>query len=400
MEPFGPAPITEPPVPDRKLGRLAIAGGGTGGHVYPAVALTETIREVRPDLDVLFIGTATGREARIAAAEGLRFAAVPAAPFYGVGALERVRTLSHVIAGVAAARRVLRRERIDLVLGLGGFASAGAVLAAWSLRTPTILHEANASAGLANRRLARFADRILLGFASAADDFPPGRCLATGTPVRRVLLATGARRSAWTSSSARPFRLLVLGGSGGSPFLNAHAPELAAAIACTGIPVAAQHQTGTEDVAAIRAAYARADIAAELAPFIHDVGAAYERADFAVTCAGACTLAELAAVRLPALVVPLASAARNHELENARAAAELSGVSWTTEQTWSTPALAERIAALAADANAWCEASARLGRASTASAGPQILAACEETFAARRPTRPGASASAARPSAS
>jgi UDP-N-acetylglucosamine--N-acetylmuramyl-(pentapeptide) pyrophosphoryl-undecaprenol N-acetylglucosamine transferase len=383
-EPLGPVPITDPPVPHRGLERLAIAGGGTGGHVYPAVALTETIREVRPDLDVLFVGTATGCEAEIAPAQGLRFAAVPAAPFYGVGRLDRIRTLSDFIAGVVAARRMLRAERIDLVLGLGGFASAGAVLAAWSLGTPTILHEANATAGLANRRLARLADRVLLGFACAAHDFPPGRCLATGTPVRRALFAAGTRRSAWTPSSGRPFRLLVLGGSRGSPFLNASAPELAAGIARAGIPVAVQHQTGTDDVAPIRAAYGRVGITAEPTPFLDGVAAAYERADFAVTCAGASTLAELAAVRLPALVVPLASAARNHEVANARAAAEISGVWWTTEETWSAPALAKRIAALATDATAWREASARIGRASTAAAADRILAACEETFAARR----------------
>src|SRR5690606_26050547 len=120
----------------------------------------------------------------------------------------------------------------------------------------------------------------------------------------------------------RPFRLLVLGGSGGSPFLNARAPELAAALARAGIPVAVEHQTGTDAVAAVREAYARADVAAETSPFLDDIAAAYARADFAVTCAGACTLAELAAVRLPALVVPLAAAARNHEEANARAAAD------------------------------------------------------------------------------
>jgi UDP-N-acetylglucosamine--N-acetylmuramyl-(pentapeptide) pyrophosphoryl-undecaprenol N-acetylglucosamine transferase len=383
MEPFGSAPTTEPPVPHRGLERLAIAGGGSGGHVYPAVALAETIREVRPDLDLLFIGTAAGCEARIAPAEGLRFAAVPAAPFYRVGSLERIRTIPQVVRGVLAARRLLRSERIDLVLGLGGFASAGAVLSAWSLGLPTVLHEANATAGLANRRFAPLVDRVLLGFAEAERDFPRSHCVATGTPVRRALLTVGEKRSAWTAASGRPFRLLVLGGSGGSPFLNAQAPVLAAAVARAGIPVAVEHQTGTEDLAPIRAAYVRANVEAEAIPYLDDIGAAYGRADFALTCAGACTLAELAAVRLPALVVPLATAARNHEVANARAAAELAGVWWTTEETWSTSTLAVRIAALAADAVGAREMSERIGRARSEHAGVQVLAACEETFAAR-----------------
>lgn len=383
MEPLGPGSTTAPPVPQRGLERLAIAGGGTGGHVYPAVALAETIREVRPGVDVLFIGTAAGCEAEIAPAEGLRFAAVPAAPFYGVGWLERARTLSHVVRGVTAARRLLRAERIDLVLGLGGFASAGAVLAARSLGIPTVLHEANATAGLANRRLARVVDRVLLGFASAAADFPT-LSVTTGTPVRRALLDVGARRTAWTRDGGRPFRLLVLGGSQGSAFLNASAPELVAALVRARVPVGVQHQTGTDELAPIRAAYARAGVAAELSPYLHDIGSAYERADFAVTCAGACTLAELAAVRLPALVVPLARAARGHEVENARAAADDAGVWWTTEAAWNATALARRIAALAAGGTAWREASARMGQASAPAAGARILAACEEIFAARR----------------
>ena len=133
----------------------------------------------------------------------------------------------------------------------------------------------------------------------------------------------------------------------------------------------------------MRAAYGQMGVAAEVASFLEDVGAAYQGADFAITCSGAGTLAELAATGLPALVVPLASAARDHEVENARAAAEASGVWWTTERTWDTTALARRIAAIATDPTAWREASSRMRRAATPAAAMHILAACEELFSAR-----------------
>jgi UDP-N-acetylglucosamine--N-acetylmuramyl-(pentapeptide) pyrophosphoryl-undecaprenol N-acetylglucosamine transferase len=372
-------PIADTPRRGHIVERLAIAGGGTLGHVYPAVALAETLRAAHPGIDVLFIGTATGDEARIAAAHEMRFAAVTAAPFYGAGRLDGVRAVAYLARGAVQARRVLRRQRVQLVLGLGAFASAGVVIAGWSLGLPTLIHEANATAGLTNRLLGRIADRILVGFASAADDFPPGRSLTTGMPVPRAFHDAAKRgASAWTRTSARPFRLLIMGGSRGSTFLNARAPELVAAIGRLGIPVAVHHQTGIPDLGPVRAAYARAGVTAEVVSFIDDAATVYARADFAITCAGAATLAELAAVGLPALLVPLASAARDHQVANARAFAETSHVWWTTERTWDTTMLAQRCAALAADPTAWREASARMGRAATPAAAMQILAACEE----------------------
>lgn len=372
-------PIDDTSPPRHALERLVIAGGGTGGHVFPAVAIAETCRTSRPAVGVLFLGTATGVEARIAPAHGLRFAAVRAAPFYGVARLDRVRTLSHLFAGVMDARRILRAERVQVVLGLGGFASAGVVLAARSLGLPAVIHEANATAGLANRALGRVADRVLLGFADAETDFPPARCAVTGTPVRPALLSIAGERT----PIGRPLRVLVMGGSHGSPFLNAHAPGLVTAIARLGVPTTAVHQTGAADHTTVRAAYADAGIPAHVTPFLDDVGAAYRLADFAITCAGAGTLSELAAVGLPALVVPLGSAARDHEVANARAAAERSGVWWTTERAWDTATLAHRIAALAGDAAAWRETSTRMRRAATPAAATRILDACERLLAAR-----------------
>ncbi len=369
------------------LQRLTIAGGGTGGHVYPAVALVEACRAARPTLEVTFVGTAAGPEARIAPAHGMRFAAVAAAPYYGVGPLGRWRTLERLLAGVVDARRVLRAAGTQLVLGLGGFASAGTVLAARSLGLPSLLFEANATAGLSNRMLARVADRVLLGCAHAASDFPPGRCQTTGIPVRRALHDLAATRAASWPATGAPFRVLVMGGSLGSAFLNAHVPALMRALGRLGIPLEVQHQTGAADLAAVRAAYADtttiagSTVTAAVTPFLDDAPIAYERADFAITCAGAGTLAELAAVGLPALVVPLASAARNHQEANVQALAQEAW--WTTEHAWDETALARRIADLAGDAAALRAAGARMRSAATPAAATAILEACEAVLQAR-----------------
>jgi len=360
------------------LERLVIAGGGTGGHVYPAVALVEAFRAAHPSLDVTFVGMAGGREETIAPAHGMRFAAVAGAPYYGVGPLGRLRMLERLAAGVADARRVLRAARPQLVLGLGGFATAGTVLAARTLRLPSVVYEANATAGLSNRLLARVADRILLGFGSAARDFPAGRCRTTGVPVRRELLHAAATRApVWRPGSGRPFRVLVMGGSHGSAFLNARVPPLLAEVGRLGIALAVRHQTGDGDVGAVREAYARMRVGADVASFVDDVGAAYGGADFAVTCAGAGTLAELATVGVPSLIVPLAKAARDHQVANVAAFAAVTEVWWTTERAWDASTLGRRLAALALDAGALRDAGARMRAAATPDAASAFRSACE-----------------------
>jgi UDP-N-acetylglucosamine--N-acetylmuramyl-(pentapeptide) pyrophosphoryl-undecaprenol N-acetylglucosamine transferase len=343
------------------------------------MALVEAARASWPALEVTFVGTADGPEARLVPAHGLRFAAVAGAPYYGVGTLGRVRTLDRLVVGVAQARRVLRTVRAQLVIGLGGFASAGAVLAARSLGLPSILYEANATAGLANRLLGRVADRILLGFGSATSDFPAERCHTTGIPVRQAVYRAAAMRpSPWTATSGQPFRVLVLGGSQGSSFLNARVPGLLRALGRRGVPCAVQHQTGDADAGAVRAAYAGADVLAEVAPFFDDVGAAYERADFAITCAGAGTLAELAAAGIPALAVPLGCAARDHQRANAQAFAAVTRLWWIPEESWDEPAMAERLAGLATDPAALAAAGARMRSAATPMAARDVLDACEQ----------------------
>ena len=392
-------PITDAPLALHSLRRLAIAGGGTAGHVYPAIALAEACRRVVPPVEVLFVGTTSGSEARIVPAHGLRLATVQAAPFFGVGLTSRVRAATGLIAGAREARGILRAADVQVVLGLGNFASAGTVLGAWSLGLPTVLHEANATVGLANRMLARVADRVLLGFAAAGADLPRADTTVTGTPVRVALHgALGERPARWSPASGRSFRVLVTGGSQGSGFLNGRVPELLAEVARLGVPLEVRHLTGVADEASVRAMYTGLGPVAEVHAYLDDVAPAYGWADFAITCAGAGTLAELTAVGLPALLVPLASAARDHQTANARAFAAETGTWWTPDTAWNPTTLAKRLAALATDAAGLAAAHAQLLHAATANAAAMILRACDDLLRTRRPlvTNPPASGSATR----
>jgi UDP-N-acetylglucosamine--N-acetylmuramyl-(pentapeptide) pyrophosphoryl-undecaprenol N-acetylglucosamine transferase len=358
--------------------RVAIAAGGTAGHVHPALAIADAYRDAVDDLSVVFLGTPDGLEARLVPRHGYRLAPIPAAPLFGVGIAGKLRAMTALVAGTAAARRVLHEQRSEIVVGFGGYASAGTLLAARTLGIPMVVHEANAVAGLTNRLLGRLADRVALGFASAAEGFAAAKTLVTGMPVGAAILRLGATTATRPRDHA-PLHVLVCGGSGGSGFLNARVPELLARVAARGPALAVRHQVGAASPAPTAAAYARAGIPADVVPYLADMADAYDWADFAVTCAGAATLAELAAVGLPALLVPLAHAARDHQTANARAFAALTGVRWVCESDWSIAALAPEVADLLGSPPARAAAAVRMRAAARPDAARAVVAACEAT---------------------
>ena len=361
--------------------RIAIAGGGTAGHVQPALAVAEAYRSVLPDVDILFLGTPDGAESRLVPAHGYRLATVTAAPFFGVGTAGRLRSVTALMAGAAQARRVLRAEGSELVLGFGNFASAGALLGARTMGLATVIHEANAVAGVANRFLGRLVDRVLLGFGEAAPAFPRRTTVLTGTPVRAAVRTLAGARA---EPRAGPVRLLILGGSQGSPFLNAHVPGVVVRVARRGLALEVRHQTGRGDPDPVSAAYQRGGVAADVRASFDDVTAAYRWADLAIACAGAITLSELAIAGLPALLVPLATAALDHQRANARAFAAMTGVWWTGEDAWDATAVEERLAVLVASAGERRAAAARMAAAARPDAADAVVAACEALLTATR----------------
>ncbi|MDX2167197.1 MAG: glycosyltransferase [Deltaproteobacteria bacterium] len=330
--------MTAPELRARAPRRVALAGGGTAGHVFPLLAVAAAYRARLPDVALLFLGAAGGDEGRLASEAGLECAALPAAPWFGVGPLGQLRAAWRVGSSRRAARALLTARGIELVVGSGGYVSAAPLLAARQLGLATAIIEPNIAPGLTNRLLGRLVDRVYLGSAAAAAHFGAAQRLVTGVPVRPDLAAPA------TARRAGPPRLLVTGGSGGSAFLNRAAPALLAALQGRVGPLAVHHQSGSGDPQAVAAAYAGLGIAAQVEPFIADMPGAYAWADAAVAAAGAVTLAELAAVGLPALVVPLSTASEDHQTANARAFAAAGHGHWCGEADWDRDALAAWLA--------------------------------------------------------
>ena len=284
---------------------VMILAGGTGGHVFPGLAVAEELRGRR--VPVVWLGGTRGIETRVVPAAGIDLEQIDVAGLRGGGLLRWIAAPLKVGMAAWRAGRVLRQRRPRVVLAFGGFAAGPGGLAAWLLRQSLVVHEQNSRAGLTNRVLARLARRTLCGFPGALP-----RSEHVGNPVRRAIT-----QEATSTSSSALGRLLVLGGSQGARALNEVLPAAVAAMASEQRP-AVRHQTGVEDVETVRKAYADLGVGAEVEPFIEDMPAAYRWADLVVCRAGALTLAELAIARLGAVLIPLPHAADDHQTTNAR----------------------------------------------------------------------------------
>jgi UDP-N-acetylglucosamine--N-acetylmuramyl-(pentapeptide) pyrophosphoryl-undecaprenol N-acetylglucosamine transferase len=289
-----------------------LAGGGTGGHVFPALAVAEELGQ--RGWRVSFTGSETGIEARLVAERGLPFYPLPAQPLVGRGLAGKARALATVVKSGRAAARLIRRLGVDVVLGTGGYVSAPAVLGARLVRRPVLLLEPNARAGVANRWLSRWASGAAVGYPETAHDL---KCPAwvTGVPVRAAFFAVPAELPAFDSP-----RLLVLGGSQGAQQINAAMPAAAQQL-LERLPAARiLHQAGARNVDDARAAYARAGLGepqVEVVPFLDDVAGAMARSHLLVSRAGAITLAEICAAGRPSVLLPL-SISLGHQVDNAR----------------------------------------------------------------------------------
>lgn len=296
--------------------RTIIAGGGTGGHVFPGIALAAALRERGAPEDVLFVGTPRGLEATAAPQAGFRFEAVPARQVRGGGPLRALGGGIALIRAAVSALRLIRRFRPDLVVGVGGYAAAPVVVAAWLGRVPIVLLEQNVIPGATNRVLGRLARLVCVSFPETATSFPGARVVCTGNPVRReVVEAAGNRRPAGDGGPT----VLVVGGSAGAHRLNVEVVDAISRLSTQVPGLRVVHQTGAADADATRSRYAEIGVDAEVEPFFGDMARLYRIADLAVCRAGATTIAELLAVGIPAILVPYPYAADDHQRRNAEA---------------------------------------------------------------------------------
>jgi len=367
----------------RAMRRVVLVTGGTAGHVYPALAIAEAYKQAVASIEVLFFGTGDGFEAQLIPRYSYPLRVVRSRPIVGESLIGKVRTVWGLAGAFMRARQMLIEAKPQLVVGFGGYASVPTILAARSLGILTAIHECNVVPGLANKMLGRFVDRIYLGFEAATGQFQTGRALVTGNPVRPDVGAL-ASRAHDPSSSERPFRILVTGGSQGSPFLNRHVPSLLARLAADGVSLEVLHQSGQADCDSVRKVYRDSGLKASVTPFVDDMAQAYQWADFAISCSGAATLAELAIAGLPVLLVPLSTAPKNHQVSNAAAFAQITGNCWLSEDHWEPSALREKITLLFGNQASWRDASERVRRFAKPHASQMMVADCEAIIEARR----------------
>lgn len=297
---------------------LLIAGGGSGGHVFPGLAVAEEISA--RGWRVSWIGRPEGMERGLVTGRGLPYLAVAARPLVGHGAAARLGALATLARSALAARRLVRREAGRVVLGTGGYVSAPAVIGARLAGRPAVLLEPNAVPGAANRMLSRFATTAAVAWQETAARLAcPAR--VTGVPIRR-----GFAGMAEIAPAARR-RVLILGGSQGALQLNRVVPAALARLAAGGLPLAVRHQTGADHLESTRAAWAELDrsgLELEVVSFVDDVAAALAEADLVISRAGAITLAEISAAGRPALLIPYGFAG-GHQADNAARLAEAGG---------------------------------------------------------------------------
>lgn len=292
-------------------GPILIMAGGTGGHVFPALALARALQE--RSFEVVWLGTRRGIESRLVPAAGIPVEWISIGGLRGKGLATLLLAPFRLLRALCESLAVMRRRRPLVVVGLGGFVSGPGGLAAWLARRPLVIHEQNAVAGLTNRLLARFAREVLVAFPGA---FAGSRAMREiGNPVRREFFALPAPELRYADRSG-PLRLLVVGGSQGAARLNTIVPQALARLA-PHLPVEVRHQAGERWLEPARMAYAAARIAAEVVPFIDDIAAAYAWADLVVCRAGALTISELAAAGVPAVLVPFPAAVDDHQTRNA-----------------------------------------------------------------------------------
>ena len=316
--------------------KMLLAGGGTGGHLFPAIALAEQLKQEEPGSEVLFVGTKRGLEARMLPELGWSLETIEMRGWAGCGWVGKMKVLGLLFKSIAQSRRILQTFRPDVVVGVGGYASVPVLLAAKTLRVPYLVHEQNAWPGLANRLLGRWAKRVCLSFDEADRAFHRSATVLTGNPVRAAM-------DRCPPLDGSKHCLLVFGGSQGARAINRAMVAALASLSEWRGNLTIRHQSGETDYEETLQGYQDNNWPDfEVMPFIKDMASAYAEATLIVCRAGATTLAELTACGRPAILVPYPYAAAGHQSTNARAMAA-KGAAMSMEEADLTP---ERLARL------------------------------------------------------
>jgi UDP-N-acetylglucosamine--N-acetylmuramyl-(pentapeptide) pyrophosphoryl-undecaprenol N-acetylglucosamine transferase len=293
--------------------KVLFAAGGTGGHIFPAIAVAKEILKRHPEAEVLFVGTARGMETRIVPENGFQLSLINSVGLKNVGFIGQIKGLAILPKSFLEARQIIRQFRPHVVVGAGGYVSGPVVAMAAIMGVPTLVMDSNALPGFTNRRLARFIDKAALTFDVSLPYFGK-KGVVTGNPVRREFFAVPPKER------GEEFHLLIFGGSQGARAINNAMAEALEELRKFNGDLTITHQTGEADFERIRSAYANSIFAnADVRPFISDMSSEFAKADLVISRAGATTCAEVSAAGKASIMIPLPTAADDHQRKNAEA---------------------------------------------------------------------------------
>ncbi len=362
--------------------RILIAGGGTGGHLFPGIALAEELVGRNQGHAVTFVGTRHGLEVRHVPRAGFELELIEVGQLKGRGLLGWLKGLLRIPRAMWQSRRILRRIKPDVVVGVGGYASGPVVLTAWLKRIPTMVLEQNALPGMTNRVLGKLVKRVVVAFPEAQAHFSRRKTQLLGNPVRRALVDNFLRSNEPKDGT----HLLAFGGSQGARTLNRVVPDAFGLLAERVEDLHLVHQTGERERDEVQRRYVDLGLQdrVSVTAFIDDMAAAYRRADAVVARAGATTVTELALCRKPAILIPFPFAADNHQEVNARSLVEAGAAEMIREADLSAEGLADRIAAIVCDPERRAQMEEAAGGVSRPEAAREIAELCLELAGPQR----------------
>lgn len=323
--------------------RIVIAGGGTGGHLYPGIALAETFSKRQTETQILFISTTQGIGTSLISKSGFQLETITASGFIGKGLSGKLKSLLSIPQGLGQSLGILKRFRPQLVISVGGYVAVPIMLAATLLRVKRVILEPNVMPGLVNKITAPLSHLVVTTFEASNQHLPHHKIKRLGIPVRpEIIHATPIQKN------SAMLTLLILGGSQGAHSINQAVIDALPFLKKATQPLSIIHQTGKSDCETVGAAYKKAGFQAEVIAFINDMARAYSRADLIISRAGAGTLSEIAAIGLPSIMIPFPYAA-GHQIANAKAFSKIGAAEMILDQDLRGKGLAETILSLSAD---------------------------------------------------
>ncbi len=317
---------------------ILIAGGGTGGHLFPGISIAQEFLKANSNSKILFAGTDRQFEKTILQKAGFDHKSIKIAGLKGMGFLKKIKTAIMLPSAVLQSAFIIFRFKADLIVGVGGYSSGPVALAAWFLRKKIVLHEQNIIPGITNKILTRFADRIYVSFSETANHFSMTTVKTSGNPVRNEILAIEQQER----KSSAPFTVLVSGGSQGAHNVNEAVCESLTFLDNKN-DYQFIHQTGINDVEMVESTYVKEGVSCTVQPFFDDMEKQYEKADLIICRAGATTIAEITAMGHKSILIPFPHAADNHQEKNGQILVNKNAAEMITEDVLTGKLLADKI---------------------------------------------------------